>query len=157
MMQDLKNIEMLRVNRQRSALQTLRNANASREDTANAASAFKAHLDSQREGQLTREQQLYKQTLGKTLSPPELEAMQARVQRESSEIGALARQASGLEASAAEAASAAERARLKHARLLRAQKKWERVREHHAENIAIGEIYREELAHDSFELRKIDL
>ncbi len=145
---------MLRVYRERSALLALRNANLSREDAAKAASVFKEYLDTQREAQLTSEQRLYQETLGKTLSLPELEAVQARVHRKNAEIDVLAQQASDLAASAAGAASAAEEARLKHARLLKAQKKWERVREHHAEKIAIEELYREELVHDSIEMRK---
>jgi hypothetical protein len=154
MMENLKTIEMLRVYRERSAMFALRNANASREDAAKTASVFKEYLQTQREVQLASEQRLYKETLGRTLSPPELEAVQARVHRESAEIGALARQASDLDASAAHAASAAEQARLRHTHLLKLQKKWERVQEHYAEKLAIDEMSREELAHDSLEIRK---
>ncbi len=154
MMQNLKTIEMLRVYRERSALLALRNANISREDAAKTASLFKEYLETQREAQLASEQRIYKETLGKTLSLPELEAVQARVHRENAEIGALARQASNLDASASQAASAVEEARHRHTHLLKAQKKWERVREHHAEKIAVEEIYREELIYDSVEARK---
>jgi hypothetical protein len=154
MMEDLKTIEMLRVYRERSALFALRNANTSREDAAKTASIFKEYLQTQREAQLASEQRLYKETLGKALSPPELEAVQARVHRENAEIGALARQASDLDTSAAHAASAAEQALLRHTHLLKMQKKWERVQEHYAEKLAIEEMSREELAHDALEIRK---
>ncbi len=146
--ENLINIERLREIRERSAFVALLGSNATRDSTAMAAMRFENHLLSQTAAQLASEAKLYEETLGKPLAPQELETVYSQIQRESSEIDALAQRCLELKDTAAKAASDAEEARLKHARLLQAQKKWAKLREYHSEKTQIEEVYREEIAFD---------
>jgi flagellar biosynthesis chaperone FliJ len=146
-------IEKLRANRERSALIALRNSNKRRDNFAAAVTQADEFLRLQTAAHLARESQLYKQTLAAPLSPRGIEAVQARIQRESSAIDALAEQCGKLRQLAKEAASAAEMARGKHASLFRAQRKWEKIRDYYAEKFEIEEAHREEIVFDDISIR----
>lgn len=145
-------IEKLRENRERSALAELRASNTARDNATKAANRFESYLRSQTAAHMASEARQYRETLGKPLAPQELETIYSRIQRERTEIEKLAQQCNELKETASKAASIAEQARARHMRLHRAQKKWAKIREHHAEKMQIEEVYREELFSEEVKL-----
>jgi hypothetical protein len=141
-------IDKLRTNRERSALVALHSSNRLRDKAAAEAARAVDFLRLEMAAQLASERLLYGQTLAQPLAPQELERVQSKIQRESAKVSALAGQCVKLSDLAKEAAATAEADRLRHAGLLRAKTKWEKIREYYAEKAQIEEVRRDDIAFD---------
>ncbi len=141
----LEAIEKLREVRERSALSDLEGSNRARDLAGARAARFEEHLQIQTESVRAQQTELYKEMLGRHVSSEDLESIQVKVESKNADLSILSKECGNAQNAAANASAEADKARIKHAKVFRAQQKWGALMKREAERSQRAEAHREEL------------
>jgi hypothetical protein len=141
----LEAIEKLRETRERSATAELESSNRARDLAGARAAHFEEHLQIQSESVRVQQTQLYEEITGRHVSSEDLDKMRSRVDSRNAELDLLAEQCGKAKNAAINAGAEADRARVKHAKVFRAQQKWAALMKRETEKSQKAESHREEL------------